>query len=359
VPWRLAFALPGVFLAPLVAGGCGSDHSTRRAAGLEQVVSAGVPGALAVVRADDRTVAVATGLADVDAHVKLRAGDRFRIGSVTKVFVATVVLQLAAEGRLRLDDPLDRWLPGVLPDGARITIRDLLSHRSGLPDVADDPAVLDGPRSDWSPRRLVELIARLPRTAVPGRTYRYSNTNYLLLGLVVERVTGRRLASELTQRITRPLHLTNTAFIPGPVRGRHVHGYSRPSHQGIVDPAGTLHDLETRSARWAWASGDLVSSASDLARFLAALLAGHLLPPAQLRAMEAVRTRYGLGLAVFPTRCGRAWGHTGNLNGVLTIAWSTLDGRRQAVVVANAYPLPNDAEMALRRAAVMAFCGDK
>jgi D-alanyl-D-alanine carboxypeptidase len=356
---RLLFPLLALILALPVAGGCGANHPAGLTTRVTRVVSAGVPGALALVRDGDRMNAVAAGFADVDAHLKLRADDRFRVGSVTKMFVATVVLQLAGEGRLRLHDPVDRWVPGLLPDGARITIRDLLAHRSGLPDVADDPAVLDGPRSNWSPRRLVKLMSRRPRTAAPGRAYRYSNTNYLLLGLIVERVTGRPFASELTRRIIRPLHLANTTFSPAPVRGGHIHGYSRPSHQGIVDPAGTLRDLDARSARWAWTSGDLVSSADDLARFLAALLRGDLLPPAQLRAMEAVRAHYGLGLAVFPTRCGPAWGHTGNLNGVLTIAWSTLDGSRQAIVVANAYPLPNDAEMALRQAAVTAFCGSK
>jgi D-alanyl-D-alanine carboxypeptidase len=343
-------------LALLLVGGCGGDQARRLTSALEQVVSAGVPGALALVREGDRTQTAAVGLADVGARVKISAGERFRVGSVTKTFVATVGLQLAAEGRLRLDDPVGRWLPGLLPDGERITIRDLLAHRSGLADVADDPAVLDGPRSDWSPRRLVALMARQPRTGAPGGAFRYSSTNYLLLGLLIERVTGRSLASELDQRIIGPLRLADTAFRSGPIRGAHVHGYSLPSHQGVVDPAAEPRDLETRSARWAGASGDLVSSAADLARFLAALLGGDLLPPAQLRAMEAARSRYGLGLAVYPTPCGRAWGHTGNLNGVLTIAWSTLDGRRQAVEVANTYPLPPAADIALRRAAVAAFC---
>lgn len=344
-------------LALLVLGGCGGDHPSRLAAAVEQLVSTGVPGALALVREGDRTQTAAAGLADVGARAELRAGERFRVGSVTKMFVATVVLQLVAEKRLRLDDPVSSRLPGLLRDGALITIRDLLAHRSGLPDVADDPAVLDGPRSDWSSRRLVALMARQARTASPGGAFRYSSTNYLVLGLIIERVTGRGLASELAQRIIRPLRLADTEFRPSRIAGAHVHGYALPSHQGLVDPAGKLRDLDTRSARWAGASGDLVSTASDVARFLAALLGGDLLPPAELRAMEAVRARYGLGLAVYPTPCGRAWGHTGNLNGVLTIAWSTLDGHRQAVVVANAYPLPPAAENAFRRTAVAAFCG--
>jgi D-alanyl-D-alanine carboxypeptidase len=349
VRWHLVLAL-------LLVAGCGGENAPSLTGSIEQVVSNGVPGALVIVRDGDRTEAAAAGVADVDAHTKVQATDRFRIGSVTKTFVATIVLQLAADRRLELDDEVSRWLPGLLPDGDRITIRDLLAHRSGLPDVADDPEVLNGYRSDWSPRRLVRLAAREPRTAGPGGAFRYSSTNYLLLGLIVERVTGRSVASELRQRIIEPLRLSNTAYRPGAVAGPHVHGYRLASHQGVVDPT-EKRDLERQSARWAGASGDLISSAGDVARFLSALLGGDLLPRAQLRAMEAVHGRYGLGLAVYPTRCGRAWGHTGNLNGVVTIAWSTLDARRQIVVMANAYPLPPTADVAIRRMAVSAFCG--
>jgi D-alanyl-D-alanine carboxypeptidase len=356
-PGARGLAAPAALLVLLLAGACGGGHTPRLDAAVERVVSAGVPGVLALVRDGDRTRTAAAGLADVGARRELRPEDRFRVGSVTKTFVATVVLQLAGEKRLRLDEPVGHRLPGLLPDGGRITIRDLLAHRSGLADVADDPAVLNGSRSSRSPRRLVALVARRPRDGAPGGAFHYSSTNYIVLGLLVERVTGRSLAAELRRRIIAPLRLAATAYRPGPLVGRHVHGYRFASHQGVVDPRAAPRDLETRSARWAGASGDLVSSVGDVARFLAALLGGDLLSAAQLRAMEAVEPRYGLGLATYPTPCGRAWGHTGNLNGVLTIAWSTRDGRRQAVLMANAYPLPAAADVALRRAAVTAFCG--
>ena len=151
--------------------------------------------------------------------------------------------------------------------------------------------MLDCARSSWSQRQLIRLAARKPRTARAGGAFRYSNTNYLLLGLIVERVTGHSLAVELARRIALPLGLRSTAFEPGRIRTRHVHGYSRPAHQGVVDPAAEPRDLENRSVRWAAASGDVVSSGADLARFLAALLAGRLLPPRQLAAMETVRSR--------------------------------------------------------------------
>jgi D-alanyl-D-alanine carboxypeptidase len=344
-------------LAVLVAGGCGGGGAAPKlATDLYPIVAGGAPGALVLVRDGDRTETVVAGVANTATMAKLRPDDRFRVGSVTKTFVATIVLQLAAEGRLRLDDPVGRTLPGLLPDVGGITIRDLLAHRSGLADVADDPAVLDGARAGWSPRRLVRMAAAEPRTAAAGGAFRYSNTNYLLLGLIVERVTGRSLEFELARRITAPLGLASTSFVPGRIGRAHVHGYRLPSHQGVVDPAAEPRDLENRSVRWAGGAGDVVSSGADLARFLAVLLGDRLLPARQLAAMETMHSRYGLGLAVYPTRCGPAWGHTGNLGGIVTVAWSTRDGRRQAVVMANAYPLTAAANAALRRAAVAAFC---
>ena len=336
--WRLAVVL-------LLVGGCGASPPPKLARSLDPVVAGGVPGAFIVVRDGDRTQTAAVG--------KIDAGARFRIGSVTKTFVATLALQLG----LPLEGAVSRWLPGLLPDGDRITVRDLLAHRSGLPDVADDPAVRDGPRSTWSARRLIASVAKQPRTATPGGAFSYSSTNYLVLGLIIERVAGRSLSALLAQRVFEPRGLAQTGFAPGPLESPHLHGYSLPSHQGVVDTTAEPRDLEGRSARWAGASGDVVSSASDLMRFFRALLQGQVLPRARLREMETIRGRYGLGLAVYPTPCGRAWGHTGNLNGVLTVVWNTRDARRQVVLVANEYPLSVAADTALHRVAIAAFCG--
>jgi D-alanyl-D-alanine carboxypeptidase len=135
-----------------------------------------------------------------------------------------------------------------------------------------------------------------------------------------------------------------------------VHGYRLPSHQGVVDVSAEPRDLESQSAAWAGAAGDVVSTAADVADFLAGLLGGRLLPPAELGQMERASDGYGLGLLVRHTPCGDAWGHTGNLNGVLTIALATRDGHRQVVLVANEYPLSAAADAALRRATITAFC---
>jgi D-alanyl-D-alanine carboxypeptidase len=335
-------------LAALLVAGCSGERSSSLNDALKPVVAAGVPGAFVYVRDGRHTETAAIGL---------RPDSRFRVGSVTKTFVATVVLQLVAEHEVRLGEPIGDRLPGLLPDGDRITIRDLLAHRSGLADVADDPLVVAGPRSDWPARRLVALAARQPRTARPGGEFRYSSTNYLVLGLLVDRVTGHGIGAELKRRIARPLGLTGTAYVPGRIRGAHVHGHSLPSHQGVVDASAEPRDLDAESVRWAGAAGDVVSTAEDLADFLSGLLGGRLLPPGELHQMEAMHDGYGLGLLVRHTPCGDAWGHTGNLNGVLTVALATRDGRRQVVLVANEYPLTAAADTALHQATIAAFCG--
>jgi CubicO group peptidase (beta-lactamase class C family) len=210
----------------LLLAGCGGQQSPPLAKASDAIVAGGVPGALAVVRDGDRVRSAVAGLADVDANSRLQAADRFRIGSVTKTFVATAVLQLVAENQLRLDEPVARLLPRLLPDGERITIRDLLAHRSGLADVADDPAVLEGRRSNWSPQKLVRRASQQPRISAPGSAFHYSSTNYLVLGLVVERVTHQTLSAVLAHRIIAPLGLSNTSFEPAVITGPHVHGYS-------------------------------------------------------------------------------------------------------------------------------------
>ena len=141
----------------------------------------------------------------------MRPADRFRVGSVTKSFMATVLLQLVGERKLRLDDSLERWLPGVVPNGRSITVRELLQHTSGLYDYVDDSAfrtaVLANPLRVWTPRQLVRIAVSHHPLFRPGRRWSYSNTNYILAGLVIQAVTHRTVAAELRNRIFRPLDL--------------------------------------------------------------------------------------------------------------------------------------------------------
>lgn len=249
-----------------------------------------------------------------------RSDQRFRVGSVTKTFTATIVLQLAAEGRLRLGDTLEQYLPGVVPDGKRITVRQLLNHRSGLANVTDYPLWLE--QASGSPTtRPVDVLrfaASHPLTFTPGSQWRYSNTNYIALGLVIEKAAGRGYWQELEQRILRPLGLERTQL---------------PRTRLVPDL-----DDEGENPMVPWAAGAVVSNAQDLARFFSALLSGRILSEDSLAQMkQTVVVEPGVsgdGLGLFSTelRCGRFWGHDGGILDYGTLVKASEDGSRVAVI---------------------------
>jgi D-alanyl-D-alanine carboxypeptidase len=271
---------------------------------LDGVLETGAPGVVALVRSGQQTWQGASGLGDLGAKRPARAGDRFRIGSVTKSFVATVALQLVGEDKLGLDDHLARWLPGLVPNGDHITVRQLLNHTNGLYDYSDD---LPEPPRSFQPRELVAIATRHRPLFAPGKRFSYSNTNYILAGLVIERATGRPLATQLQQRIFGPLDLdaTELPVTEQTIASPAIHGYApRDEDWRVTDgPAGLL-DVAEMDPSWAWAAGAMVSSTSDLAHFYQALLGGRLLDPELLQAMQTTvdasdqfghGVRYGLG----------------------------------------------------------------
>lgn len=298
------------------------------------LVKSGAPGALVYVRTPTAARAGTAGFADVAAHVTMRAGYRWRIASLTKAFVATVVLQLEAEGKLDIDDPVERWLPGLVPNGGPITLRELLNHTSGVFNYTEDMdwgnAVLANPMRAWTPRELVAIAVAHPALFPPNTEFSYSNTNYILLGLVVEAATGRGLGDELQRRIFDPLALTATSFPQTIVLAPDfIHGYAT---RDLIDIAPLL------SPSWAWAAGGIVSNARDVTTFYRALLTGRLLPGTQLQEMEVpsvVAGTYGLGIDSTFTTCGRAFSHNGDFFGWRTVAYATANGKREAVVMVN------------------------
>jgi D-alanyl-D-alanine carboxypeptidase len=304
------------------------------------LVADGAPGALAVVRTPGKTDRAVAGLGRTQPPVRRRSVDRFRVASVTKTFVATVVLQLAAEQKLTIDDPVERWLPGLVPKGSAITLRQLMNHTSGLFDYDADKkwqaARIANPRRIWTPRELVAIAMSHRPLFAPGKGWSYSNTNYVLLGLVVEAVTRHSLGVELQRRVFGKLALRSTSYpLKTLLGGRFAHGYfvSRPP---LKAPRGTLLDVNAASPS-AWGAGQIVSNAGDLITFFAALLGGRLLPPAQLAAMETLVPGhdYGLGLAVTQTPCGTAYGHNGDFPGYRTVVLASQRGKRVAVVMVN------------------------
>ncbi|MEU9702623.1 serine hydrolase domain-containing protein [Streptomyces sp. NPDC047981] len=312
------------------------------------------PGAFLLAR-DGRTDRFgAAGLADRATGAPMATELKFRSGSVTKTFTATVVLQLVAERRLRLDDTVQHLLPDQVRtdnalSGAPITVRQLLNHTSGLSDYLDGLLPhFRGIDQYWPREQLIGIGLGEPRYfPTPGTRFRYSNTNYLLLDLIVERITDRDLRTNLERRVLEPLGLRDTSYplARTVIDGAHVHGYADVSPLLPNAPDATRFDVTALSPSEAGASGALVTTASDLAHFYRALLQGRLLPETLLRAMVTDTVpatgsappvvAYGLGLYVYATECGPAYGHGGAAPGYLTFALNTRDGRHQLVAHTN------------------------
>jgi D-alanyl-D-alanine carboxypeptidase len=328
---------------------------------MKNLVAAGVPGVVVLVRRDGRTVRLASGYSNLAKKTPMHVGDRFRIGSVTKSFVATVVLQLAGEGKLSLEDSIERWLPGVVPNSEDITIRHLLGHRSGLFDYLADEQVLKPYLSGdfghvWTPPQLISVATAHPRLFEPGTKFSYSNTNYIVLGLIVEAASGNSVGTELRRRIFKPLALRSTFLATSQrIPGAHAHGY-------LVNGNDPLQDVTLVSPSYVWTAGGIVSTASDVAGFYRALLGGRLLKPALLQEMEKISDGYGLGLFKTHLPCGDVFGHNGALAAYLTYAFNSKDGNRQFVVLANSLTFDDQvgskqAQRAFQRLLQTAACG--
>jgi D-alanyl-D-alanine carboxypeptidase len=270
-------------------------------------------------------------------HVPAETTDRFDIASTTKTFIATVVLQLVGEGTLALDDSLGSWLPGRIRHGDRITLRQLLNHTSGIPQI-------------YAPRGETDDQPEL--AAEPGTKHLYSNMNYILLGLIAEQAAGEPLEVVVRDRILRPLGLRDTSY-------------------GGASPGTSNSDLP----RWLGAAsepsgrvtgdGGISSSPADLAMFLDALLGGRLLRRAELAEMlrtvdtsddplaraAAAPARAGLGIFRFDLDCGSAWGHGGAMPGYSNQVLASTDGSRIVIIAQAASDWP-----AANAAALRLFC---
>lgn len=345
---RLGAALLGVaLLAPAVASAAAAPpapHPGSARAQLQQalnaVVAAGATGATAEVADGRYRVHASSGVAVRGSSRPVPTDGRFRVGSVSKTFVATVILQLVAEHRLALDDTVDDVLPGVLPRGSGITVRELLNHTSGIPEVLTTfprpgtPEFLNLRWRTWTTRQLVDRVADAPLLFEPGTQASYSNTNYLVLGMIIERATGLSYATAIERRIIRPLRLHGTS-LPGrdpSIRGPHAHGY-----MAVQEPDGStsMVDVTAWNPTLMNAAGDIISTTRDLNRFYDALLNGRLLPAYLMTQMRIVApgSIYGLGVIKHRLSCGViAWGKDGDAPGYSTWSFSTPDGRKRVTV---------------------------
>ncbi|MEU9888797.1 serine hydrolase domain-containing protein [Sphaerisporangium sp. NPDC051011] len=324
-----------------------------------KLVEAGAPGV--IVRVDDghgRPIEIAEQATWTRPDHLLKARDEFRMGSNTKTMMAALVLQLVAEGKLALTDPVAKWLPGKVPNGKAITLRMLLNHTSGLFDYTNDaairPSILGKDRRRWTPAKLLAIGAKHDPLFPPGTKWSYSNTGYAAIGAVLERVTGANLTDLVQDRIARPLHLEHTYYATDSTwRAPHAHGYEPDAtHMPPGVPAAYRHfagprhhghvNVSANDPGWGGPAGAVVSTTQDWSRFHTALMSGELLPAAQLaqlRTTVPIDPRqpdgpgYGLGIQTGTTPCGTFWGHDGGMPGYLTTNLTDRTGNRTATVL--------------------------
>ena len=335
VVWRVLAVPLAAAIALGAAGGTASAAPSKgeaeslksRAQGL---LGDGYPAALAAVTdSKGESAGVAVGKGNVETGQAPPMDGEVRIGSNTKTFVAVVVMQLVQEGKVGLDEPIETYLPGLIKgegiDGSRITVRQLLQHTSGLPEYTDTTPG----RSDIfqikdhyiPPRDLLDTALGKPAAFEPGAQWKYTNTNYIVLGMLVERVSQRPVGEQIDERIVKKLGLSHTYF-PAQgeekIRGTHPQGYH-------LSAGGKLEDITEMDSAWAWAAGAMVSTPSELNTFFQAVFDGRLLSQSSIEEMKkgvdmgSGGRVYGLGLVGTPLSCGgTSWGHGGTIPGYQT-----------------------------------------
>ncbi|MFG3155611.1 serine hydrolase domain-containing protein [Streptomyces sp. NPDC048219] len=367
---RTVLVLAVAVLALLVPAGSGAaapDRLSQLQRDADALRDDGTTGVSVRLETPHGVWAVRSGVSNPSTGQPVATNGYLRIGSTTKTFVATVLLQLAGEGHLSLDDTVDTWLPGLVHghgnDGRRVTLRQLLQHTSGLPDyigdVVPDLSAAGYRANRWTTytsRQRVALAMKHQPSFAPDTGWAYSNTNYVLLGMVIKAVTGHSWEHEVRTRIIRPLQLTRTLtpgnwpFLPGP----HARDYQQ------FEPGGALTDTTVAYLPFdADADGSMISTAADTSRFITALVQGRLLAPAQLAEMQRTvevpadrgfppDTRDGLGLFWTPLPCGGGyWGHSGDGFGYLVWPATTPDGG--TTVTVSLHSRPGDESTATRQ----------
>lgn len=380
---RLVAGVGALLVAGTLAAPAQAAVPDRRALqdSLQAVHQAGMYGLYSAVSDGRDTWKGAAGVADVRNRRPVKPHMVHRVGSITKTFTAVAVLQQVERGKVDLDAPVSRYLPDLISDDD-ITVRMLLNHTSHLADYIPGafPSLLEGSLADLDnhrfrriePEELVRLGLAFPRTGEPGATPgSYSNTNYVLAGLVLEKVTGMDAERYITHHVIKKAGLRHTSFprspqIPGPSSGAYESFY------GLFDPP---RDYAVYDMSWLTTAGAVVSTMDDLNRFYRRLLQGELLGGAQLAEMQrtvpvyvgAGPIEYGLGIYALDLPCGRFWGHDGAVWGMLTQSLSSPDGTRQISVGLNrakyqtfdenGMPVPHEIDLAFGNHLLLALCG--
>ncbi|MGE1127581.1 serine hydrolase domain-containing protein [Bacillus wiedmannii] len=313
---------------------------------MQETVQLGAPGILAKASNNGKTSSYTAGVADLSTKKPMKSDYRFRIGSVTKTFTATTVLQLVGENRVKLDDSIEKWLPGLIQgngyDGNQITIRQLLNHTSGIAEyLKSKDADIMNAKKTYTAEEIVKIGLSLPPDFSPGKGWSYSNTGYVILGMLIEKITGNSYAEEIENRIIEPLDLSNT-FLPGNspvIPGKnHARGYVK------IEGTSELKDITYYNPSLANAAGDMISNADDLNKFFSSLLGGKLLKERELKEMlttvpvEGKEVGDGYGLGIYETKLPNGvsvWGHGGGIPGYMTFAGGVIGGKHTFAVNVN------------------------
>ncbi|MGW6206136.1 serine hydrolase domain-containing protein [Streptomyces sp. NPDC055089] len=318
-------------------GGLGPEVNARLDKAIEDVrEQAGIPGVVVGLWMPGKGSYVrATGVADTTTREPMAADSYIRIGSETKTFTVTALLELVDDHRIRLDDPISQYVPGVR-NGDRITLRHLAEMRSGLfPYTADTDFthdLLSNPQRHFTPRQLLAYGMKHRNTFEPGAQFQYSNSNLVLLGLVIEKVGGHRIEDVIHDRVLRPSHLRHTLFPTGPgFPEPHPHGYTNQTLSGETE------DSTDWNPSWAWSAGAMISDLQDLRRWAGVVATGELLSPAtqaqRLRTLPTGIPGLSYGLGIFET--GGWIGHNGSLPGYETVTVYLPSQRATLVIMIN------------------------
>ena len=295
---------------------------------LQTLVDAGYPGALAAkTDKDGNAVGATAGKGNLATGEAPPLDGEVRIASNTKTFVAVLIMKMVEEGKVKLDEPIETYLPGIVKgqgvDGKKITVRQLLQHTSGLPEFWSGLPDFFAMRNDYvSPRDILDMALTRPAQFAPGAKFTYTNTNYIVLGLLAERVGKRPIAEQIETKIVKPLGLKHT-YMPKEgekaFRGKHPRGYHTRDNK-----PGKLEDITYLNPSMAWTAGAMVSTPSELNKFAQSIHDGTLLRQSSIAEMKKgvsvpeIGGEYGLGIYSQKLSCGVAWGHNGGIPGYAT-----------------------------------------
>ena len=365
-------ALLALALAPQAAAGSKGTGKALHAALNEVMRAPGAPPGLSVlVQRGERVSFLRRGRSNLATGARFRAGQHYRLASMSKAYSGAVALALASSGELSLDDTIGEWLPGVLPLAEQVTVREALHHTGGLPDYIRDPEfvaeLMRDPRQYMTPLELLSFVEDDELEFEPGSEYEYSDTDNVVVGLIAERASGLSYEQLLERYVYEPVGLEQTSLpdtvaMPRPF----LRGYSPPGDGPLEDVTKAINPA------LAWASGGIVSTAPEVNDFFRAYVSGSLFSQRQARAQRDFvigsssppgpgRNQAGLGLFRYRTHCGTLFGHTGSFPGYRVFAAASRNGRRSVVFTVNSQIVPPDqgnqeAADLIRHAQVDAVC---